>query len=81
MVFWCGVANQWVPPSVFAGRVSSPAGLLAAGLAASGPVASIPETLFTTWAGAALASRHRGLTPALYMLGGSDVLLYLYARV
>lgn len=72
--------------SVFAGRVASTTSLMSASAsgmpaAGSGPVSSIPETLFTTWAGGPLASRHRGITPALYMLGGPDILLYLYARV
>ncbi|XP_063893728.1 lysosomal-trafficking regulator isoform X1 [Helicoverpa armigera] len=71
-------------PTVFAGRVASSAGLMSAsasGAASGGAGSSIPETLFTTWTAAPLASRHRGLTPAIYMLGGPDVLLYLYARV
>ncbi|KAJ8731033.1 hypothetical protein PYW08_002446 [Mythimna loreyi] len=73
-------------PTVFAGRVASTASLMSAsasGLpsAGSGPVSSIPETLFTKWNGNPLASRHRGVTPAVYMLGGPDILLYLYARV
>ncbi|XP_047019222.1 uncharacterized protein LOC124629737 isoform X2 [Helicoverpa zea] len=71
-------------PTVFAGRVASSAGLMSAsasGAASGGAGSSIPETLFTTWTAAPVASRHRGLTPAIYMLGGPDVLLYLYARV
>ncbi|PZC77354.1 hypothetical protein B5X24_HaOG203513 [Helicoverpa armigera] len=71
-------------PTVFAGRVASSAGLMSAsasGAASGGAGSSIPETLFTTWTATPLASRHRGLTPAIYMLGGPDVLLYLYARV
>ncbi|KAJ8721733.1 hypothetical protein PYW07_002508 [Mythimna separata] len=73
-------------PTVFAGRVASTASLMSASASGlpssgSGPVSSIPETLFTKWNGSPLASRHRGVTPAVYMLGGPDILLYLYARV
>lgn len=73
-------------PTVFAGRVASTASLMSSATSSlpsssSGSVSSIPETLYTTWTGAALASRHRGVAPAVYMLGGPDVLLYLYARV
>ncbi|CAB3250851.1 unnamed protein product [Arctia plantaginis] len=72
-------------PTVFAGRVTS-SSLIASTASSlpsssSGGVSSIPETLFTTWVGNALPSRHRGVAPAIYMLGGPDVLLYLYARV
>ncbi|KAF9805732.1 hypothetical protein SFRURICE_009364 [Spodoptera frugiperda] len=81
--------HQTAPlPTVFAGRVASTASLMSvsgglpgAGAGGAGQGSSIPETLFTTWTGAPLPSRHRGLMPALYMLGGPDILLYLFARV
>ncbi|KAJ0175382.1 hypothetical protein K1T71_008541 [Dendrolimus kikuchii] len=71
--------------TVFAGRVSGPGGLMS--MPAVGPPpppaagAPIPETLFPAWRGAPLPSRHRGLAPALYLLGGPDMLMFLYARV
>ncbi|CAG9119585.1 unnamed protein product [Plutella xylostella] len=72
-------------PTVFAGRVGSTASLLAssaAGIAvSSGPSSSIPEALNVTWTGAPLPSQHRGVPPAVYMLGGVDVLLFMFARV
>lgn len=65
-----------------------PAGLSAvfASRAPAGPTApppppSIPEALAMQWRGRPLASWHRGLGPAVHLLGGPDVLLYLFARV
>lgn len=64
---------------MFAGRVAGAAGVTT--VSGTGGGASIPEALFMTWTGAPLDSRYRGLAPALYILQGTDVLLYLYARV
>lgn len=68
---WCAVFTSRVPSS----------GIMTGGSTQGGGGAPIPETLFARWAGAPLPSRHRGFTPALYMLQGVEVLLYLYARV
>ncbi|XP_037870206.1 lysosomal-trafficking regulator isoform X2 [Bombyx mori] len=72
-------------PTVFSGRVAS-ASSVTSSVSAPPPHASpagapIPETLLTTWTGTPLSSRHKGVAPALYLLGGPDLLLYLYARV
>lgn len=60
---------------MFAGRAP------AAGPSAPTLPTSIPEALAAQWRGPPLASRHRGLGPAVHLLGGPDVLLYLFARV
>lgn len=70
--------------NLFHQTAPAPAGF-AAGLkpggAGGGATVSVPEALAAQWRGRALPSRHRGLGPAVYMLGGPDVLLYLFARV
>ncbi|XP_063549090.1 lysosomal-trafficking regulator [Cydia strobilella] len=43
--------------------------------------ACVPEPLACTWTVRWKASGHCGIAPAVYMLGGPSVLLYLFARV
>ncbi|XP_060803751.1 lysosomal-trafficking regulator [Amyelois transitella] len=61
-------------PTVFGGRGAAGG----AGAAAGGRAAG---ALRARWAGAASAARHAGLAPALLLLGGAQLLLYLTARV
>ncbi|XP_045534557.1 uncharacterized protein LOC123721123 [Papilio machaon] len=41
----------------------------------------VADTLRVQWAGPAHVQRHRGFAPALLLLGGPEILLYLFARV
>ncbi|CAH0714099.1 unnamed protein product, partial [Brenthis ino] len=58
-------------PTVFGGRAA----------AAGGACGEAPEALRVQWAGAARTLPHRGLAPALLLLGGPELLLYVFARV
>ncbi|XP_068632713.1 lysosomal-trafficking regulator [Battus philenor] len=42
---------------------------------------AVTEALRVQWAARASVTRHRGLAPALLLLGGPELLLYLFARV
>ncbi|KAL0880570.1 hypothetical protein ABMA27_001801 [Loxostege sticticalis] len=65
-------------PTVFGSRS---AGSMLGGGGAGSSAGGVPEGVAVRWAGAALPSRHRGLAPALYTLGGPEIPLYLFARV
>ncbi|XP_041987707.1 lysosomal-trafficking regulator isoform X2 [Aricia agestis] len=59
----------------------SPAPTVWGGRPSSGGAGEPPRTLRCSWAGPPRVSVHRGFAPALLLLGGPDLLLYLFARV
>lgn len=42
---------------------------------------TIPSTVVCTWIGSAQPSQYRGIPVAVFLLGGPQLLLYLFARV
>lgn len=42
---------------------------------------TIPSSVICTWVGSALHNQYRGLPVAVYLLGGPQILLHLFARV